>query len=76
MSDVFCEKHKSTKKEIGICSRCDGDGFTESDLEDMNDPTTWHNDGRCRQCKGTGNGFLECPICEEDYRFEQEMQED
>lgn len=72
MSDVFCEKHTTTKKTVGDCSRCDGDGFTQSDLEDMDDPTSWHNDGRCRRCKGTGEGFLICETCEEEQRQKEE----
>lgn len=72
---VFCEKHPKTQKVVGDCHRCGGNGFMDSDLEDMDDPISWHSDGRCYSCRGTGDGFLECPDCEEDYRMQQEMEE-
>ena len=71
----FCKKHPKVQMTRGDCGRCGGDGYTDRDLEDKDDPTTWHNDGRCHQCRGTGQGFLECDICEEDYRMEQEEME-
>lgn len=71
----FCKKHTKTKLVVGDCYRCGGEGFTQRDIDDMNDPLEWHNDGNCFQCKGTGNGFLECPDCEEDYRMQQEMED-
>lgn len=69
---VFCKIHTKNEMTIGICNRCDGDGFTEFDLDEMDNPLAWHNKGDCYQCNGTGQGFLECDICEEDFRHEQE----
>jgi len=76
VSEQFCKDHPKIKMQVGVCNRCDGDGYTESDLEDMGDPLLWHNAGTCYQCKGTGHGFLECHVCEEDFRMEQEMEND
>ena len=73
--EQFCKKHPKEKMSHGDCHRCGGNGFTDGDLEDTDDPTTWHNSGNCYSCKGSGLGFLECEICEEDYRTQQEMEE-
>ena len=72
----FCKTHTSVEMTVGTCGRCDGDGYTESDLEDIGDPTKWHDKGTCYQCGGTGHGFLECDVCEREYQEEQLMEED
>lgn len=71
-----CKTHLQTDMVIGDCYRCGGNGFTDSDLDDMDNPLEWHNSGQCYACKGAGKGFLECPVCEEDYRMEQELEDD
>jgi len=58
----ICEKHKC-EMTIADCPRCRGDGYTETDLEAMDNPIEWH-DGRCWQCKGTGSCGFECDWCE------------
>ena len=74
--DKFCDRHTNTKMIIGECRRCDGNGYTESDIEEMYEPLAWHSDGRCYMCRGTGKGFLECPICEEEFRMQNEMEDE
>ena len=74
--DQFCEKHSNVKMEIGGCSTCGGRGSTQFDLDEMDNPIGWHTNGNCWQCKGTGQGFLECPVCEEDAAMEEEMSYD
>jgi hypothetical protein len=71
--DVYCDKHPKIKMKIGECYRCGGDGYTDSDIDEMNDPMSWHSDGNCWQCKGTGRGFLECHVCEME--AEEELEE-
>ena len=69
-----CRQHPKIKMQIGDCPRCGGEGYTQYDLDEMDNPIAWHNDGTCWQCKGTGRGFLECEVCEEEYRMQQEME--
>lgn len=68
----ICEKHK-VKMGIGECYRCGGDGYTDQDIEDMDNPLEF-SDGNCWQCKGTGRGFYDCELCEEDAQMELEME--
>lgn len=65
-----CEKHKMVM-EFGDCGRCRGNGYTESDIEDLDDPLTFHADGSCYQCKGSGvSPFPSCETCDEEYQEE------
>ena len=72
----FCNKHKNQKLFVGLCYRCGGNGYTDHDLEEMDNPIAWHNDGNCWQCRGTGNGSLECPLCEEEAQYQYEIEQD
>lgn len=67
-----CEKHKIEMIRPD-CHRCRGNGYTDSDIEDMDNPIEWHNSGDCWQCKGSGAApWLVCEFCEEDEREEHE----
>lgn len=48
-----CSKHGNALLD-GPCGRCDGDGYTEADIEAMHDPLEWHSDGSCYSCGGSG----------------------
>ncbi len=70
MSD-FCKKHK-VQKYYADCSRCDGDGYTQSDLDDLDDPLSF-SDGSCYACKGSGRAnYKTCEECELEAREEME----
>ena len=66
MSQVVCEKHKTAYEDVD-CYRCGGDGHTQSDIEEMDNPIAWHDDGNCYMCKGTGSLLnWSCPDCEQE----------
>lgn len=48
-----CSRHGNELMD-GPCGRCGGDGYTEFDIDEMDNPLAWHDDGSCWQCKGTG----------------------
>lgn len=60
----ICEKQKSimTKAE---CPRCTGNGYTESAIDDRDNPLEFSN-GDCWQGKGTGICGVECEDCERE----------
>ena len=53
-TEFKCKTHIDVTLEDDECGRCGGNGYTEQDIEDMNNPVEWHNTGNCWQCKGTG----------------------
>lgn len=65
MSDT-CEKHKMAKS-YGDCDRCDGRGYTQFDLDEADNPLSWHSDGHCYVCKGSGRApYKMCELCEQE----------
>lgn len=67
-----CTKHNVDLEDTD-CSRCGGNGYTESDIDDFHNPIEWHS-GDCYVCKGSG--ILKkwvCHLCEEEFQ-EEEMQ--
>lgn len=58
-----CKTH-GTFLEDTDCPRCRGNGYTDSDIEELDNPASWH-DGRCHTCGGTGEvKEWYCPDCE------------
>lgn len=56
-----CKTHKIPFQDSD-CPRCGGNGYTESDIDDFNDPFT-SSSGCCYVCKGSG--VLKKSFCEE-----------
>ena len=72
--NTICEKHKVPYEDTD-CGRCNGNGYTDSDIEDMDNPIEWA-DGNCFQCKGSGVlKDWSCPTCDEEYLMELEKEE-
>ncbi len=73
MSIIHCKTHSDIKLDDSDCPRCDGEGFTDSDVEAMDDPLDWHSDGACYSCKGSGvwkNSY--CWKCENDSDIDED----
>lgn len=66
-----CSKH-NVPLEDDDCNRCGGNGYTEEDLEEQDDPLLCGN-GTCYRCNGSGILIAwNCPECE----FEHDVLED
>ena len=60
-----CQKHKVPLEDVD-CPRCRGNGATDSDLDELDNPISWH-DGKCHYCKGHGIlAAASCPDCEQE----------
>jgi DnaJ-class molecular chaperone len=72
----ICEKHNQPFVDSD-CTRCGGNGYTESDIEDMQDPISFHSNGECYRCKGSGVLISwSCPVCDDEIRWEDEQEDE
>ena len=73
MSEL-CEKHKIAKY-YDDCDRCNGNGYTDFDIEEMDNPISFHSNGDCYVCKGSGRApYKSCELCEEEAREAMELE--
>lgn len=67
MGNKVCEVHKIPLGKVA-CHRCDGDGYTEWDIEERDNPLS-SSDGSCYRCRGSGT-VTGCADCEEEAHYQ------